>query len=111
VIAPGPSVHNVEQHITPSMSRVDAFLDYRLYNSSYRALCGHLGKCGCDVSGCCFNCPLPLCRYDQGFSLRTLRSAGRTRQIITMRGQGIKVSDIAPVVGISKRSVYRLLAQ
>jgi hypothetical protein len=61
---------------------------------------------GCDLHGHCLTCPLPACRYElppgraralaQAAALGRLLAAGRT------------LEEAAVVLGVSRRTVYRL---
>ena len=70
--------------------------------------CVH-NACGCDEAGCCLDCPLPQCKFEVRFpSQRVLQ---RREQIHTMTGAGALPDAIGSALGISRRSVYRLLAK
>ena len=62
---------------------------------------------GCDVSGTCLDCPLPLCKYDDPGWLQ--RESRRTRddEIFLLREQRVPVAEISSRFGISTRTVHR----
>lgn len=76
----------------------------------FNATCGHYSKCGCEVTGCCFDCPLPVCKYELPHGLNTLRAQQRALRIAHFTGEGFSVDWIARVMGLSRRTVFRVLA-
>lgn len=62
---------------------------------------------GCDLNPACLTCPLPKCRYDEHRAAARART--RKEQVIILHAAGHKPQDIADFVGISKRSVFRML--
>ena len=74
-------------------------------------MCGH-SRCGCiGVSACCEKCSLPRCRFDLTLSsIRSLRAKDREAAIRMLAALGLKASEIASAVGVSKRVVYRALS-
>jgi DNA invertase Pin-like site-specific DNA recombinase len=50
------------------------------------------------------------CRYDEPGGARRILSAERDQTILTLRGEGRPVSLIAQRFGISRRTVFRVLA-
>ena len=71
--------------------------------------------CGCSVAGCCFQCPLAVCKFDdidafqaEEYRLRQLRLSARAS---TLRSQGHHPRSIAIHMGTTERTVYRYLAQ
>lgn len=63
---------------------------------------------GCDLAPSCLECPLALCKYDDPNWGRRNRTAMRDQEIVRLRGQGLKVSQIAKIVKTSERTVYRV---
>ena len=62
---------------------------------------------GCDIS---LKCDLPLCIYDNpGWHERAIR-AERNRNILRLRIIGQTALEIAANLGISSRTVYRVLS-
>jgi AraC-like DNA-binding protein len=67
---------------------------------------------GCSVHPSCLTCPLVRCRYDEPGGVRTLLSADRDAQILSLRRQGdLTVKAIARRAGVSRRTVFRVLAR
>ena len=66
---------------------------------------------GCDIHPSCLNCPLVRCRYDEPGGSRRVLSAGRDQVIVQMQGAGRPISAIAARFGISRRTVFRVLAR
>jgi hypothetical protein len=71
----------------------------------------HYTDTGCDVHSSCLTCPLVRCRYDIPGGARRLLSAGRDRSIAEMRHRGLGVEEIARRFGVSRRTVFRVLAR
>ena len=63
---------------------------------------------GCDLAPSCLVCPLALCKYDDANGARHGRTVMRDQEIMRLRGQGLKVSQIAKIVKTSERTVYRV---
>ncbi|HLF77032.1 MAG TPA: helix-turn-helix domain-containing protein [Dehalococcoidia bacterium] len=65
---------------------------------------------GCEVHHSCLSCPLVRCRYDEPGGARRIFSAERDQTILSLRGEGRPISLIAQRFGISRRTVFRVLA-
>ena len=65
---------------------------------------------GCEVSLTCQTCPLERCRYEEPKGLLTIRMRERNSQIIALRDEGASVDEIAERFGLTRRSVFRVLA-
>jgi hypothetical protein len=65
---------------------------------------------GCDIHSSCLTCPLPRCRYDEPGGARKLLSDERDRTILQLRREGRPISAIASSFGVSRRTVFRVLA-
>jgi hypothetical protein len=65
---------------------------------------------GCEVHHSCLSCPLVRCRYDEPGGARRLLSAQRDEVILALRSEGRPISLIAQRFGISRRTVFRVLA-
>ena len=66
---------------------------------------------GCDVHPSCLTCPLVRCRYDEPGGARRLLSEKRARSILELRRQSVPINSIASRFGISRRTVFRILAR
>ena len=63
--------------------------------------CGHEPNCGCYYAGCCFECPLPECKFIAS-ALRQLRQL-RARKL---RAEGVKVAEIASRLGVCRQTIW-----
>lgn len=62
---------------------------------------------GCNLHPSCLRCPLAVCQFDAP------RAKGRPTQagtIAELRARGMRPMEIADVLGLNKRSVFRALA-
>lgn len=66
---------------------------------------------GCSISKSCFDCPLPMCRYDHPGGLRSVLNLARDRKILGMRALGAPTEIIANEIGVSRRTVFRILKE
>ncbi len=65
---------------------------------------------GCEVHKSCLTCPLVRCRYDEPGGARRLLSDERDRSILALRREGRPIELIAQRFGVSRRTVFRVLA-
>lgn len=65
---------------------------------------------GCSLAPHCLTCPLPVCRYDLTDGHVSVRNIRRDHLIIAANAAGESVNTIAEAAGISRRSVFRVLA-
>ena len=65
---------------------------------------------GCEVHSSCLTCPLVRCRYDEPGGARALLGQERDRAILALRRDGRPISLIAQRFGVSRRTVFRVLA-
>ena len=70
---------------------------------------------GCDIHPFCLTCPRPLCRYDEPdlYSLRRRkeRTTDRRAEAVRLRVTlGLSAEEAAAHMGVTERSVHRLLA-
>ena len=66
---------------------------------------------GCEFSNSCLNCPLPKCIYDQPRGRQHWLKQQRDTEVVklvTTEGKGTK--DLATMLGISQRTVQRVLS-
>jgi hypothetical protein len=66
---------------------------------------------GCDLHPSCLTCPLVRCRYDEPGGARRLFSVQRDRSILALQGSGLGINEIARRNGVSRRTVFRVLAR
>jgi hypothetical protein len=66
---------------------------------------------GCAVSPKCVECPLPLCRYEVPGGIGELTRSPRDEDIRTLRQQGASVAELMERSGLSRRTVFRILAK
>ena len=67
---------------------------------------------GCDLHPSCLTCPLVRCRYDQPGGARKLLSNQRDEAIVQLqRRRHLPINEIARRYGISRRTVFRVLAR
>jgi len=67
---------------------------------------------GCNLYSSCFECPLPDCRYSAPprIDIERPRLEKRNKLILKMRQQeNVTVETIAERLGISERTVYKVL--
>ena len=64
---------------------------------------------GCELAPSCLECPLATCKYDDPAYGRSGRTMFRDREIVRLRTQGSRVSEIAKSVCTSERTVYRVI--
>ncbi len=66
----------------------------------------HYRDDGCEIAPRCLECPLPACRYD----LPPKRAGAllRESQLRTLLAQGLTADEAAVVMGVSRRTVFRL---
>lgn len=66
---------------------------------------------GCDLHPACLSCPLPQCRYDGGTREESQwRYVEQVAMIKRLKNEGLRAGEIAPRVGVSRRTVHRALA-
>jgi hypothetical protein len=67
---------------------------------------------GCDLHPSCLTCPLARCRFDQdGDAARKRAGRERDRRIIELQRRGKTIGMIASRFGVSRRTVFRVLAR
>lgn len=73
--------------------------------------CGHSKPCGCPAASCCFLCPLPRCRYDDGGrdQERTAERVRRAAEAARLRRLGLSTAEVARATGTSQRTASRML--
>jgi len=72
----------------------------------------HYADTGCDLHHSCLSCPLARCRYDEPGGARRLLSSGRDSEVLALQSRGgMTIETIARRVGVSRRTVFRILAR
>ncbi|MGE0685676.1 MAG: helix-turn-helix domain-containing protein [Dehalococcoidia bacterium] len=67
---------------------------------------------GCDLHPSCLHCPLVRCRYDEPGGARQVMSRDRDNEVLTLQRRGGRsIEQIARQVGVSRRTVFRILAR
>lgn len=79
--------------------RVDALPEHQTFKDT-----------GCEVSPTCLACPLERCRYDDPHAGRRTRTSERVRRVTELLAQGMRPSEVASTLGMSKRNVFRIKA-
>ena len=65
---------------------------------------------GCELAPSCLRCPLERCRYDQPGGARTLFQRPRDEALRRRREEGTGIDALATEFGLSRRTVFRILA-
>lgn len=71
------------------------------------APCKHYSGCGCEVSDCCLDCPLPVCKYEMSHGIQSAKAMWRTLRINHLLDEGRSVNWITQVMDVSVETVYR----
>lgn len=72
----------------------------------------HYADTGCDLHPSCLDCPLVRCRYDEPGGARHILNSGRDSEVLTLqRTSSLTIDGIASQVGVSRRTVFRILAR
>jgi hypothetical protein len=66
---------------------------------------------GCELAPQCLRCPLAVCRYDQPGGALRLRTSGRNETLRRFRAEGLSVDALAERYRLSRRTVFRALAE
>jgi hypothetical protein len=64
---------------------------------------------GCEYAGSCLECPFPQCLYDEPRGRQHWLKELRNKEIIRLCKAGRKVSELANIFDVSKRTVQRAL--
>lgn len=71
----------------------------------------HYADTGCEVHPSCLTCPLARCRYDEPGGARQILNYDRDRSIVDLQRRGLPINTIAARAGVSRRTVFRVLAR
>lgn len=67
---------------------------------------------GCEFAISCLACPLPRCKYDETIGVRKLSLGPRDREIALLRRKyGAPIALLASTYGLSRRTIFRILAE
>ena len=88
------------RHTNGRKVRIDALPEHVAYRDG-----------GCDLAPTCLRCPLARCRYDEPGGARKLFRGARDGAVLVRRGEGLAINGLASEFGISRRSVFRILAR
>ena len=88
-----------ECHLNGRKIRVDALPEHLEYQDG-----------GCELAPSCLRCPLERCRYDQPGGARKLMQGSRDDALCRRREDGLGIQALAAEFGVSRRTVFRILA-
>ena len=71
----------------------------------------HFQDLGCELAPSCLRCPLVRCRYDEPGGARKILRDPRDEAIRIRRAEGAEIDALASEFGLSRRSVFRVLAR
>ena len=89
-----------ERHTNGRKVRSDALPEHLEYRDG-----------GCDLAPNCLRCPLVRCRYDEPGGARKLLQEPRDEAVLRRREEGVAIDAVAREFGLSRRSVFRILAR
>ena len=89
-----------ERHANGRKVRADALPEHIEYRDG-----------GCDLAPTCLRCPLERCRYDEPGGRRALITGSRDVAVCRRREEGSGIDLLAAEFGLSRRSVFRILAR
>jgi Homeodomain-like domain len=112
---PGHSIRR-RSVATPALARHERSLAERSLGRRTRrdALPEHTpyADTGCDLHASCLTCPFVRCRYDEDLDAGRRRAGRqRDRRMIELQRRGKTISVIAARFGVSRRTVFRVLAR
>ena len=64
---------------------------------------------GCELHPACLSCPLPFCQYDRLPDVA--RADERRLEARELRAHGLRYPEIAAMMGVTERTVFRALAR
>ena len=89
-----------QRHANGRKVRIDALPEHIEYRDG-----------GCELAPSCLRCPLVRCRYDEPGGARTLFQRPRDEALRRRREEGIAIDSLAMEFGLSRRTVFRILAR
>lgn len=64
---------------------------------------------GCEYAESCLACPFPQCLYDEPRGRQRWLKGRRNKEIKRLFGGGWKINELAPLFGVSERTIQRAL--
>jgi hypothetical protein len=64
---------------------------------------------GCEYAKSCLACPFPQCLYDEPRGRQRWLKGRRNREIKRLFSGGWKINELAPLFGVSQRTIQRAL--
>lgn len=92
-----PQQHVQRRDVAENVARRDGLPEHHDYRDD-----------GCNLYPSCLACPLPRCRYDAARGQLTLEHEERRERVLALRRDGLSVADVATMLGVSRRTVFRL---
>jgi hypothetical protein len=65
---------------------------------------------GCEYAASCLACPFPQCLYDEPRGRQRWLKDLRNKEIKRLFNGGWKISELAPLFGVSQRTIQRALS-
>ena len=66
---------------------------------------------GCEFAESCLDCPFPQCLYDEPRGRQRWLKDLRNREIKRLFAGGWKINELAPLFGLSPRTIQRALTE
>lgn len=68
---------------------------------------------GCNWHPKCLECPFVRCKYEEDTAgdAKRMFNSSRDSEILTLHSQDVHVSELAHMFGLSRRSIFRILAR
>jgi AraC-like DNA-binding protein len=66
---------------------------------------------GCEYAESCLACPFPQCLYDEPRGRQRWLKNKRNKEIKKLYKRGWKISELAPLFGVSQRTIQRALKE
>lgn len=66
---------------------------------------------GCEYAGSCLACPFPQCLYDEPRGRQRWLKDLRNKEIKKLFKSGCKINEMAPLFGVSQRTIQRALRE
>jgi len=66
---------------------------------------------GCEYAASCLDCPFPRCFYDEPRGRQRWLKERRNKEIRRLFARGKKIYELAPLFGVSPRTIHRALRE